>query len=185
MKKALLIAGLATALWTAAPEAQANGRSPHAREYYDHAKVIDVRPVYHRVRVATPQRECWDEQVTHYDGGRSDSYTGVIVGGIVGGVVGNQFGRGRGKDAATIAGTLLGASIAHDLGRAPAQPYTTVRQHCRVVDHYQEHERLVGYDVSYRYRGELYTTRMDRDPGRRVRVHVTEFPARYSVRPAL
>jgi hypothetical protein len=28
---------------------------------YDYAKVIDVQPLTTRVRVSTPQRECWDE----------------------------------------------------------------------------------------------------------------------------
>src|SRR5215467_13248379 len=34
---------------------------------YDYAKVLDVQPLTTRVRVSTPQRECWDE--TRYDEG--------------------------------------------------------------------------------------------------------------------
>ena len=29
---------------------------------YDYARVIDVEPLITRVRVSTPQRECWDER---------------------------------------------------------------------------------------------------------------------------
>ncbi len=28
---------------------------------YDYARVVDVQPLITRVRVTTPQRECWDE----------------------------------------------------------------------------------------------------------------------------
>src|SRR5690348_6817755 len=28
---------------------------------YDYAKVVDVEPLMTRVRVSTPERECWDE----------------------------------------------------------------------------------------------------------------------------
>jgi uncharacterized protein YcfJ len=184
MKALILAAGLVTGLLGVVPDAMARGGPPHAREYYDHAMVVSSRPVYETVRVVTPRNECWDEYVTHYDGGPPDSYTGTIVGGIVGGVVGNQFGSGRGKDVATVAGTLLGASVGRDLSRRPSQPYTTVQQHCRVVEEYHHHKQITGYDVTYRYRGQLYTTRMGYDPGRKLRVRVTEHPARYRVQPA-
>lgn len=36
---------------------------------------------------------------------------------------------------------------------------------------------LVGYQVAYRYQGQVYVTRMDYDPGERLRVRVTVRPA--------
>lgn len=156
------------------------------REYYDHAKVVDVDPLVHVVRVSAPRQECWSEPVTHYEPGGAGSYTGTIVGGIIGGTVGNRFGKGRGKDAATIAGTLLGASIGHDLSNnRPGRAYTSYEDRCRMVPGYTEEERVDGYRVTYRYRGKTYTTRMPYHPGNRVRVRVTEHPASYRVVPAI
>ena len=33
------------------------------------------------------------------------------------------------------------------------------------------------YDIEYRYRGELYTSRMNYDPGDRIRVRISVTPA--------
>lgn len=144
----------------------------HGHGGYDKAKVIDVEPITRSVRVSTPRRDCWDEEVTYYD--RHESATPVLIGGIIGGVIGNQFGGGNGKKAATVAGTLLGASMGHDSSRrnAYAQPVTATQQHCQVShDSYLE-ERISGYHVTYRYKGETYQTRMDHDPGDWVRVRM-------------
>ena len=138
---------------------------------YDRAKVISVEPIVRSVHVSTPMRDCWYEGPSynaHYE-----SATPAILGGIVGGVIGHQFGKGRGNNAATVAGTLLGASIGHDAGR---NVYTGSRndtkQHCRVQHESWSEERIVGYHVTYRYHGQIYHTRMNRDPGDRVRVRV-------------
>jgi uncharacterized protein YcfJ len=48
-----------------------------------------------------------------------------------------------------------------------------VRQ-CRVVDAYES--RTNGYDVTYEYRGQTYTSLMNRDPGNRVRLRVSVQP---------
>lgn len=144
-------------------------------QYYDYAKVVKVVPIYRMVRINQPRRVCWNERVPHrayYNG----SATPTIVGGIIGGAVGNRFGRGRGRDVATIAGVILGSSIARDMQRTSqgvSAPYVESRRVCGVRDHYVEQERLDGYRISYRYRGRIYTTTMDRDPGKRVRVNVS------------
>jgi uncharacterized protein YcfJ len=51
-----------------------------------------------------------------------------------------------------------------------------VRQ-CRNVDAYES--RTNGYDVTYEYRGQSYTTLMNRDPGNRVRLRVSVQPIDY------
>ena len=39
---------------------------------YDYARVVDVQPLTTRVRVTTPQRECWDEtRVDEHSNGAS------------------------------------------------------------------------------------------------------------------
>ncbi|MEJ2686328.1 MAG: glycine zipper 2TM domain-containing protein [Gammaproteobacteria bacterium] len=148
--------------------------------YFDYARVTDVDPVMRHVRVATPRDECWQQDVQVPVQPRYRSATPVIVGGIIGGVVGSTMGKGRGRDVATIAGTLLGGSIARDVshGQPPAPAYTTATQtRCRTVNEYREERRIVGYRVTYRYHGHRYVTRMDHDPGARLRLRVTAVPA--------
>jgi uncharacterized protein YcfJ len=53
--------------------------------------------------------------------------------------------------------------------------YETVRQ-CETVYEYREEERLVGYQVVYRYNDEEYSVRMDNDPGEQVRLKVNVQP---------
>ena len=38
-----------------------DGRYDDGNDAYDYARVVDVQPLVTRVRVSTPQRECWDE----------------------------------------------------------------------------------------------------------------------------
>ena len=49
-------------------------------------------------------------------------------------------------------------------------------QDCRVVEVEREDRRVAGYDVEYRYRGEVYLSRLDYDPGERLRVRVSVEP---------
>jgi uncharacterized protein YcfJ len=35
---------------------------------------------------------------------------------------------------------------------------------------YHTERRLIGYRVKYRYRGDIYVTRMDYHPGKRIRI---------------
>ena len=68
---------------------------------------------------------------------------------------------------------MIGATIGHDSDHHYAEPYSYTEQHCSVVTDYVEEEHIIGYRVSYRYQGELYTSRMDHDPGRFVRLRVS------------
>ena len=48
-------------------------------------------------------------------------------------------------------------------------------ERCRVVN--EVREATLGYDVTYEYGGRQFTTRLDRDPGRALRVNVNIVPA--------
>lgn len=145
----------------------------------DTARVTHVEPIYTSVRVASPQRECRNRNHNYHrsDYQSRESYTTTIAGGLVGGVLGNQFGGGNGKKILTVAGALLGGSIGRDLGY---QPRTTSRynrgEECQMVQTYHQEQRVDGYQVSYRYQGQTYTSRMDYDPGRRLPVEVSVRP---------
>lgn len=172
----LLIATLATTL--AAGSAWAGGH-PDRHGYRDYAKVVDATPIYRQIEVSTPREECWQEQVVRDVPTGRQSATPVIVGGIIGGVIGNQIGDGRGRKIATVAGTLLGASIGADKAHANTRyvPTTSTEQRCHVTHESYTEQRTVGYRVKYRYRGRIYETRMDHDPGERIPVDITVTPS--------
>ncbi len=143
-------------------------------EIYDHARVINVTPLFEEVDVATPREECWNEEAWSYD--RPDSYTAPLLGGIIGGVLGNQIGHGDGRAVATVAGTLLGGSIGNDIRNRQSHRAVEHVRRCRVVDEYHREERVAGYRVKYRYHGQTFVTRMDHDPGDEIRVRVQVTP---------
>lgn len=153
---------------------------------YDYAKVVDVQPLTTRVRVTTPQRECWDE--TRYDqGGYSPGPHGpqvagsTLLGAAIGAVIGHQIGHGQGRDFATVSGAVIGAGIGHQQGMSrygaatPPQPYTVQRCETRYHDEYQE--RVDGYRVTYLYHGRRQVTQLPYNPGERIRVRVDVTPA--------
>ena len=164
--------------------AHAAPRWQHERpqRYWDTARVIRVVPIIRQVQVSTPRRECWQEQVHHpvilsHGPSRASS---TLVGAIIGGVIGNQFGGGNGKRLATAAGTMLGASLGNDASRARERyaSYDRVSEETRCSTHveYQMVERTDGYDVTYRYHGEIFTTRMAYNPGKHLRLRIRVMP---------
>ena len=153
---------------------------------YDYAKVVDVYPLTTRVRVSTPQRECWDE--TRYEGGGYETGPngarvagGTLLGAAIGAVLGHQIGSGRGRDAATAGGAVIGAAIGHQQAKrrhgVPAAPreYTVQRCETRYRDEWQE--RVDGYRVTYLYQGQRQVTQLPYNPGERLRVRVDVSPA--------
>lgn len=47
---------------------------------------------------------------------------------------------------------------------------------CRIEPVVREYRRTIAYDVDYMYRGSKFRTRMDRDPGYRLRIRVSITP---------
>lgn len=138
---------------------------------YERAKVTHVAPIYNIIEHEQPRRDCYTEEVY---GSHSYSDPGsTLVGGIIGGVIGHNI--SHGDRGATAFGTLVGATIGSNNSRREV-PYTRSQNRCTVRTDYVEEERLVGYRVTYRYRGHKYTTRMDRDPGEYVRLRVEATP---------
>lgn len=150
---------------------------------YDYAKVVDVDPITHQVRVETPRRECWDEvrQVRSASYGSSHSAGPMILGGIIGGVVGHEIGNHHDKDVTTGVGTLIGAVVGHEVAGNRARGYSEPREETveRCTTRYDEEyeERIEGYRVTYLYQGHEYKTRLPYDPGDRIRVRVDVHPA--------
>jgi uncharacterized protein YcfJ len=162
MKRFFLIPLLATAAVAA-----------HAQPYLDNARVTHVEPQYESVRV--PRQECANQWVSEPSRGDRHEYGGAVLGGIVGALVGNQVGGGHGREAATAVGAVVGAFTGDNLANRGRwqQPVPMSREvtTCRDVDDVQS--RLVGYQVTYDYRGQQYTTLMQENPGRFVPVRVS------------
>jgi uncharacterized protein YcfJ len=168
---------------------------------FDYARVVDVDPIMHRFRVSEPRRECFQE--TRYEPSEPDrgydyrardthSAAGpMILGGVLGAAVGSQIGSGDGRRAATVAGAVIGTAIGHDVAarraaRSGADRYAAtayeraayVVERCEVRYEQRWEERVEAYDVTYRYRGREYRTRMPYDPGPQLRVRVDVRPER-------
>lgn len=187
MNKAMIAALAGTLAF--APAALAGHKNKHHGDHYDdgveYAKVVSARPIYRTVRVTQPQRECWDERVVYqerapywFDNGAA----GTIFGAIAGGVAGHQFGKGRGKDAATALGAVIGAGIGQRVVTqhgVPPVEQVGYEERCRTVHSSHVEERVEAYDVTYRFNGRLYHTRMPYDPGERIPVRVDVEPVSY------
>jgi len=156
------------------------------------ARVVEVNPIYETVRYSVPREECKQERVSVYDGdkyrrSRSHSATPGLVGAIIGGALGNAVGHNKtNKRVGLAVGALLGGAIGNDIAkknqhhghdsyRKNERRYTT-QEVCTVYENWQSEERVAGYDVSYVYAGETYTTRMDSPPGDTIRVNVRVTP---------
>ena len=102
---------------------------------------------------------------------------GTIVGGIAGALLGSQIGSGNGKVAASAAGAIAGAMVGDRVqnnGRQGSSVQEQAVQQCRTVEAIES--RTSGYNVTYEYRGQNYTSLMRNDPGNRVRLRVSVQP---------
>jgi uncharacterized protein YcfJ len=152
---------------------------PHAMENvsYAYADVLRSQPFYETVRVNQPREECFEDTVVHREGGSSGG--GAVIGAIIGGVIGNQVGKGSGRKAATVAGAVAGGAIGNESERRnnPERYYESSETRCRIVDGWVDERRIAGFDVEYRYRGQVYMSRLPYDPGDRLRIRVSVSPA--------
>lgn len=145
---------------------------PHHDGFHDQAKVISVTPIMERVEVPVDREACWKEDVET----TTQSDAGMVIGGIIGGVLGHQVGHGHQRRVATVAGSAIGAAIGANSDRRNASTTYETRDHCEIRTEYVEEERLRAYEVTYRYRGQTFTTEMDHDPGRFIPVRVQVMP---------
>ena len=142
------------------------------------ADVLRSDPIYETVQEARPREVCADvstERNRRYD----NTNAGTVIGALVGAALGNQVGAGDGRRAATVAGAVVGGTVGREVDASdnPQGAERSVRSECRVVDQYVERKEVVGYDVQYRYRGEVYSSRLDYEPGEKLRVRVAVSPA--------
>lgn len=183
--KSVLVASALVLVLPLAATAQGRGYVPPGAHLSDenvrfvYADVLRVDPVYESIRINEPREECYDAEV-HRQGSRYDNTAaGTIVGAIVGGALGNQVGKGDGRRAATVAGAVIGGAVGRevDASNNPSGSYRSVETRCRLIESSYEERRITGYDVEYRYRGEVFFSRLGYDPGEKLRVRVAVAPA--------
>lgn len=167
-----LIMAVASACTALAPAAFAQTYDRYDRyDRYDHnrdsARVVASTPVYD---AAATREECWNPRAGHYEerrdsSGHGNTLGGTAAGAVIGGVIGHQFNDRAGTALGAIAGGALGHQIAKDRGGNEVQDDLDYSR-CRTVS--TGSGNVVAYDVTYDYRGQQYTTRLDHDPGSRL-----------------
>lgn len=148
-----------------------------AATYTDQARVRNVQPRYETVRV--PRQACTSQWV--HDNRRVEAprqYGGAVIGGVAGALLGNQVGDGGGRAVATALGAVLGAYTGDRVAnRGHNDRYETGPrevQNCQTV--YETQQRITGYNVTYDYRGQRYTTVTAQEPGRTIPIQVSMDP---------
>lgn len=133
----------------------------HAQSYGGTAmgRVLNATPIIQQV--AVPQQYCNQEQV-YSSGNNNTSGAGAVIGGLAGGAIGNQIGRGSGRAAATALGIVGGAVLGNQIESGRYNQPQTV-QRCNTQTYYEN--RTVGYNVTYEYAGQQYTTQTTQHPG--------------------
>lgn len=142
---------------------------PQEQVQYVSAPVLSATPVYQQVQVARPRQECRQVQVDNSGG----HVAGTLVGGALGGLVGNQFGKGSGNAAMTALGAVAGAVAGNSVA---AQNDGRVATQCGTVNDYVMQRQADGYDVAYRYNGQVYHTHSQTDPGSTIQIRVGVTP---------
>ena len=138
-------------------------------------KSISERYVYAVKKI--PEEECYRVRVKGGSGG--NSHTPELLGAIIGGSLANEL---DDSDTSKVAGALLGASIGRDLEnknkRNSGSSRTELR--CETVYRNAEVRENDGYDVSYEYKGRLYTSALDYRPGSTIDLDVFVAPVESS-----
>ncbi len=137
---------LAPSLLLVSPSAQAQ----------ELARIMSSTPILQSV--AVPQNICRQEyvQTPVYNSGG-----GAILGALAGGIIGSQIGHGGGRAAATVLGTVGGAVVGNNIeGNSGYQTQSV--QNCQTQTSYEQ--KIVGYDVSYGYRGQVHYTKLNYNP---------------------
>lgn len=147
----------------------------------DYAEVVRVVPIQVRRDIETPREECRQEAVEVPRTVRErngNAVPGAIVGALIGAGLGHAFVHGSPRGAATVIGGVAGAGIGANAAQTRERTVyeTEYVERCRTAYETRRVYETEGYDVTYRYHGQLRTVRMDRDPGRRIPVRVNVEP---------
>lgn len=128
------------------------------------AEVVSVKEVSESV--LTPREKCEDIQVQHQAPVKDENrIAGSVVGGLAGGLLGSTVGGGKGKTLATVAGAAAGGYAGNRVQKNLQEKdvVTTTERRCKTVK--EKSQKLVGYDVAYRFGGKDGVVRTSFKPG--------------------
>lgn len=169
----LALALMAVCTTAVAQNAPLPGDSGHV--HYAWANVTRVNPIYRSVQVANPHQACYQQPVVRQQGGSNTA--GTLLGAVIGGVLGNTVGGGDGRKAATVAGAVVGGVVGNRVASRDDRIVQDTVTRCQQIHNVSQERRIVGYNVEYRYRGHAYMSRLNYDPGERLRVRISVTPA--------
>lgn len=134
-----------------------------------YADVVSVAPV---IKMAhTPHQVCKEEAVVRRAPVKDENrIAGTALGAVLGGVLGNQVGGGTGKTVATVAGAAAGGYAGNRVQKnmQESDKQTVMKTRCKTE--YDQIEKTIGYDVTYRLGAKQGTVRMDHNPGQHIPV---------------
>lgn len=128
------------------------------------AEVVSVKEVVEPV--LTPREKCEDVAVQHQAPVKDENrIAGSVVGGLAGGLLGSTVGGGKGKTLATVAGAAAGGYAGNRVQKNLQEKdvITTTERRCKTVN--DKSQKLVGYDVAYRFDGKSGMVRTSFKPG--------------------
>ena len=128
------------------------------------AEVVAVKEVFETV--VTPHEKCEDVQVQHHAPVKDEHrIAGTVVGGLAGGVLGSTVGGGKGKTLAEVAGVAAGGFAGNQIQKNMQEnDVVTKTEHlCKTVN--EKSQKVVGYNVTYRFDGKDAMVRTSFKPG--------------------
>jgi len=177
-----MVTSLATMI-VAMPLAQARhndnvNTTPEFNDFVVKAKVINVKPIFKYITINTPTEHCYKERVTYTDYNDGNRGGRMLLGGIIGAVIGNNIGHGKSRKVRAAVGALVGSQIGSSFAdrHAYSNQHVAYEQHCETQNVSETKKRIDGYDVTYKFRGRLFTTQMPYRPGRKIELNVSVSP---------
>jgi len=164
----------------------------HNQQSIDYARVTHVSPITKTIETSTPVENCWNEEVAYQQPRHSkrNSNSGYIhkneaLGAVLGAAIANHASRkSKNRNTVTAVGAVIGTMIGSDIKRKSERAhsyeptyteYRTVKR-CNTEQKVTYTEKVVAYRVSYKYRGQTYSARMNNHPGDRIKVRVSVNP---------
>jgi uncharacterized protein YcfJ len=145
-----------------------------AAETVIHVPVLSYTPVHSTVVRREPVDDC---QVHRQWQPAPVSPTGAILGGIVGAAIGNSLGHHPSNQrVGALAGGMLGASVGHDMASSGSSGQYREQTVCGTSWREVTSQDIVGYDVRYRWEGQVWETRVPEPPGSTLRLRVNAQP---------
>ena len=164
-----MITGLVIGVVVATAGASIAGYKVLGKKEPAYAEVLGVKEITESVE--TPRQVCEDVPVTRQKPAQDQHrIIGTVTGALLGGVLGNQIAGGKTRKLTTFAGAAAGGYAGNKVqeNMQANDTYTTMERSCTTVT--DTHEKVTGYDVSYRLGEQQGMVRMDHDPGQRIAV---------------